>query len=97
MEPAALRDALVELARECGISVRVVRGGDGAAPGLASGPARVRGAAWIVLLTSDPVGAQVAALAAGIDGFARAQLEARYLPPAVREALDRAAGRALPG
>jgi hypothetical protein len=90
MEPAALRDALAELARECGVSVRVLRSeGDG----LASGPARVRGAPWIVLVASDPLGVQVAALASGLVRFAQPAVDARYLPPAVREALDRAAGR----
>jgi len=91
MEPPALRDALVELARECGLSVRVLRAGSDA-PGLASGPALVRGAPWVVLLASDPLAAQIAALAAGLVRFARAQVDARYLPPAVRDALDRAVG-----
>jgi hypothetical protein len=90
MEPPALRDALVELARECGLSVRVLRAGPDTPPGLASGPARVRGAAWVVLVASDPLGAQIGALTAGLVRFARAQVDARYLPPAMREALDRA-------
>ncbi len=96
MEEAALRDALAELARECRVSVRVLRGGADAAPGLASGPALVRGAPWVVLVASDPVGAQIAALATGLVRFARADVDARYLPPAVREALDRAVGAESP-
>jgi hypothetical protein len=92
MEPAALRDALVELARGCGVAVRVLRGGSEGVAGLASGPALVRGAPWIVLVASDPVGAQIDALASGLDRFARAALAARFLPPAVREVLDRTAG-----
>ena len=91
MEAAALRDALAQLARECGIAVRVLRRGDDSAPGLASGPARVRGAAWIVLLANDPVGVQITALAAGLQRFAASELAARYLPPAVRAALEGAA------
>jgi hypothetical protein len=51
----------------------------------------VRRAAWIVLLASDPVGVQIAALAAGLQRFAAAELGVRYLPPAVRDALERAA------
>jgi hypothetical protein len=90
MEPPALRDALVELARECGLSVRVLRAGAEAAPGLVSGSALVRGSPWIVLLASDPLGAQIGALAGGLVRFARANVDARYLPPAVREAIDRA-------
>jgi hypothetical protein len=94
MEGAALRDALTELARECGLSVRVLRGGGDSAAGLASGPALVRGAPWIVLVASDPLDAQIAALSAGLVRFARAALDARYLPPAVRACLDIAAARA---
>ena len=90
MEAPALRDALVELARACGLSVRVLRPAPDGAAGLASGPALVRGAPWIVLVAGDPVSVQVDALAAGLVRFARASLEKRYLPPAVREALDRA-------
>jgi len=95
MEPPALRDALVELASDCGIAVRVLRGAADA-PGLASGPALVRGAPWVVLLASDPAGVQVDALAAGLLRYARAQLDARYLPPAVRDALERQARREIP-
>ena len=91
MEPPALRDALAELARECGVSVRVLRGGGDATPGLASGPALVRGAPWVVLVASDPVAVQALALAAGLVRFASSALDARYLPPAVRAALERAA------
>jgi hypothetical protein len=91
MELPALRDALAELARECGVSVRVLRSAGDAAPGLASGPARVRGAPWVVLVASDPAAVQVAALATGLVRFATGALDARYLPPAVRAALDRAA------
>ena len=90
MEPGALRDALAELARELGVSVRVLRGA-GDAPGLASGPALVRGAPWVVLVASDPAGAQIAAIAGALVRFKAAELDARFLPPAVREALDRAA------
>jgi len=92
MELLALRDALAELARECGVSVRVLRAGPDPAPGLASGPALVRGAPWVVLVASDPAALQIAALAAGLIRFASAALDARYLPPAVRDALKRAAG-----
>ena len=90
MEPAALRDALVELARELGVSVRVLRGASDA-PGLASGPALVRGAPWVVLVAGDPAGAQIAAIAAALVRFKSAEIDARFLPPAVREAIDRAA------
>ena len=87
MEPPALRDALVELARECGIAVRVLRSASDA-PGLASGPALVRGAPWAVLVVSDTAPAQIRALAAALLRFRAAELDARFLPPAVREVLD---------
>jgi DNA-binding NarL/FixJ family response regulator len=90
MELPALRDALAELARECGVSVRVLRSAGDASPGLASGPALVRDAPWVVLVASDPAAVQVAALATGLVRFASSSLDARYLPPAVRAALDRA-------
>jgi hypothetical protein len=90
VEPAALRDALVELARDLGVSVRVLRGASDA-PSLASGPAVVRGAAWVVLVASDPAAVQIAAIAAALVRFRASALDARFLPPAVREALDRAA------
>ena len=90
MQLPALRDALAELARECGVSVRVLRGAADATPGLASGPALVRGAPWVVLVASDPVAVQVVALSTGLVRFAPGALAERYLPPAVRAALDRA-------
>jgi hypothetical protein len=96
VEPLALRDALAELARECGLSVRVLSAAGEGAPGLASGPARVRGKPWVVLVASDPPGAQIEALAVGLQRFAPGLLDARYLPPAVREALERAAARSSP-
>jgi hypothetical protein len=92
MEAAALRDALEELARECGLHVRVLRGVEGS-PGLASGTARVRGAGWIVLVASDPLPVQIDALADGLVRFAAEAVEKRYLAPALREALDRAEDR----
>jgi hypothetical protein len=93
VDALALRDALVELARECGVSVRVLRGDAEAGARLVSGAAVVRGAPWVVLVASDPPGAQSAALAAALVRFARGAVDARYLPPAVREALDRAVER----
>lgn len=89
MEPPGLRDALVELARELGVSVRVLRGASDA-PGLASGPALVRGVPWVVLVASDPAIVQIDALARALLQFRAAELDARFLPPAVRGALDRA-------
>jgi hypothetical protein len=92
VEPEALRDALVELARECGVSVRVLRAGVEAAPSLASAPALVRGEPWVLLVAGDPFSAQIAALAAGLVRFARERVDSRYLAPALRAALDRAVG-----
>ncbi len=87
MEPHALLDALAELARECGIAVRVLRSAE--TPGLVSGPALVKGEPWVVLVADEPLPARTRALAAALVRFAGPALETRYLPPAVRAALDR--------
>jgi hypothetical protein len=90
VDAATLRSALVELARECGIAVRVLQGG---APGVTSGAARVKGAPGVVLAAEDPPSVQIDALAGALVRFARTAVDARYLPPAVRAALDRATAR----
>ncbi len=94
MEPALLLDALTALAKECGVAVRGLRSGGDGTPGLTSGPARVRGQAWVVLVLEEPIEARIRALAAGLVQFAGTSLESRYVPPAVRACLDRAAAKA---
>lgn len=87
MEPAALMDSLLALARDAGLEVRSVgrqRGEEHDAPA-ASGTCRVRGAVWVVISSAEPVEVQLEVLATALRTHASALVEARYLPPAVRE------------
>ena len=93
MDPAALCEALIALARECGIAVRRIRPALDATPGLTSGPARVRGAPCVALVDGEPPSAHAAALALALARFAAPSLEGRYLPPAVRACLEEALSR----
>jgi hypothetical protein len=91
MTPHELRDALADLAREAGMDVRVLRpaGEADAGPGAASGVCRVRGRLWVVLATADPVEDHIGVLAEALRAHAGDWLEGRWLPPAVRERLER--------
>lgn len=93
MDSAALREALIALAGECGVGVRRIRAASEATPGLTSGPMRLRGQPWVALVEGEPPAAHVAALADALLGFAGSALDSRYLPPAVRACLDQAAVR----
>jgi hypothetical protein len=89
--PRELRDALAELAREAGLDVRVLTASAEPELGLraASGTCRVRGRLWVVLAAADPIEEHVAVLASALQRHAGAWLEGRWLPPAVRERLER--------
>ncbi len=92
MEPSELMEALLELTAELGVEVRVVRGsarGDSEfAP--VSSFCRIRGKACVLLSPQDPVRFQNRALAVALISEAAAELEQRYLPPALRRALEEA-------
>jgi hypothetical protein len=90
MEPRQLRDQLVGLAEEAGIAVRVARAGEGELPPR-SGVCRVRGRLLLVLCAAEPIDAQIEAVAAALREHGGALLEGRFLPPALRERLDRPA------
>jgi hypothetical protein len=85
-----LLEALLDLARDVGLSVRPIgsaAGGDApAAP--SSGVCRVRGEVWVLLADSDPVERRVEVLAHALRTCAGDALEARFLPPAVRARLE---------
>lgn len=90
MTPEQLHDALVELARSVGFGIRRSGGrvaGETDLP-LASGFARARDEVWVVLSSADPVEERIEVLAAALRTHAAAELEDRYLPPAVRDRLD---------
>lgn len=96
MEPAALLDLLVELAGETGLVVgRLSR--QPAFEGLsesASGVCRVRGEVRVLLSDSDPLPDRIQVLARALQEARAGELEGRFLPPAVRECLDRAGSAA---
>ncbi len=89
MSPAEVLEALVGLCREAGLEVRGVRGAPEAAgePMARSGVCRVRGALWLVLSDADSVEDRIATAADALRVHAPDFLEARYLPPAVRQRL----------
>jgi len=94
MEPATLLDALVELVREAGVSVKVLprtslRDGE---PAPASDLCLIRGEPLLLLASSAPLEDRISAAARAARRFAPDLIEARFLPPAVRERLERAEG-----
>jgi hypothetical protein len=94
MDPGALLERLVELARETDLSVqRVGRAPavDGVSPS-ASSVCRVRGELRVMLSDADPLSRRIQVLARALAEARAAQLEGRFLPPAVRECLERASG-----
>ncbi len=88
MEPQPLLDLLIGLAEEAGIAVRVARAGESELPPR-SGLCRVRGRLLLVVSAAEPLEARIEAVAAALREHGGALLEARFLPPAVRERLDR--------
>ena len=88
MDNSDLLEALLGLAKEAGLEVRLtsqVR--DNEMPPM-SGTCRVRDAVWVVLSASDPLELQLGVLANALRTHARALIESRYLPPAVRNRLS---------
>ena len=90
MDARQLLDALVALAEEAGIAVREARAGESELPPR-SGLCRLRGRWLLVLSAAEPVEARIDVTAAALWAHGRAVLDGRFLPPAVRERLERAA------
>lgn len=88
MERAEQLDQLIALAREAGLEVRAAQGGEPGLP-LTSGVCRVRGALWVVVVPSDALEDRIEVVADALRTHAASFLESRYLPPALRERLDR--------
>lgn len=88
MHPTELLDQLTDLARAAGLEVREIRGvaGEGDLPA-GSGTCRVKGRIWVLLVASDSLDERIDVLGRALATHAREFLEARYLPPAVRERL----------
>jgi hypothetical protein len=80
---------LLTLADETGLRVRPIRGiaASESEPAASSGTVRVRDETWVVLSGTDSVGERVAVLARALRQHAGAELDRRYLPPALRELL----------
>ena len=90
MTSAELVEAMLELAQEAGLEVRVVgrrRPGDVELPAT-SGICRVRGALWVVLSPAEPPEVHIDILARALRDHAGDFVADRYLPPAVRERLE---------
>jgi hypothetical protein len=66
----------------------VARAGEGE-PGPPSGLCRVRGVPLLVISSAEPLEARIDAVAAALRELGGALLEDRFLPPAVRERLER--------
>ena len=81
-------ELLVGLAEEAGIAVRVARTGESELPPR-SGTCRVRGRLLLVVSAAEPVEARIEAVVAALREHGGGLLEERFLPPAVRERLDR--------
>jgi hypothetical protein len=90
MEPVEILEALLALADDVGLPVRIAKhafDGEFGAP-QASAICRVKGETWVVLADLDPIPKQIEVLARALQTAASSGLEDRYLPPAVRELLD---------
>jgi hypothetical protein len=93
MEDAALLAALLELAEELGLAVRRLPADaafDGVGPS-GSGLCTLRGQRMAWLSAADPPERQVDVLARALREHAGDSLEMRFLPPAIRERLNRGA------
>ena len=90
MEAAEVLESLLILAGEVQLEVRILRGQNHSEPEFAptSACCRVKGEVWVVLSPNDPADLHIEVLAAALKSEAGAALEERYLPPAVRRALD---------
>ncbi len=83
-------EALLELADEVGLSVRVLRGRQSSDEEFAptSSCCRVKGKVWVMLSPNDPVELHVRVLGEALKNEAATELESRFLPPAIRCWID---------
>lgn len=88
MDARAILDTLVGLAEEAGVAVRVVRAAEGE-PTPRSALCRVRGRPMLVLAVGEPLDVRIEAAVAAVRAHGVGLLEGRFLPPAVRERLER--------
>jgi hypothetical protein len=86
VSPRERLEALLALAREVDLEVRRIAAGEAAT----SGVCRLRGEVFVLLAAGDPPERQLAVLAGALRDHRGDACEARYLPPAVRAALETA-------
>jgi hypothetical protein len=83
-------EALLELAEEVDLEVRVLHGDrarDTEFPPT-SACCRLKGRVWVMLSPNDPVELHVRVLGEALKSGAGTQLEGRYLPPAIRRWME---------
>ena len=90
MDAPEILEALFELADEVGLEVRALRGAHPPDSEFASTSAcvRVKGKTWVVLSPNDPVDLHISILSDVLKSEAGAELEGRFLPPALRQLLE---------
>jgi len=96
MHPADLLDQMLDLARAADLEVRQVgraEAGQGDIPPH-SGVCRVKDRVWVLLVATDGIEERIAVLSQALATYARATLESRYLPPAIRDRLGAGFGGA---
>jgi hypothetical protein len=90
MQLADVLEALLELAEEVSLEVRVLRedrAQDGDFPPT-SACCRVKGKVWVVLSPNDPAELHCRVLGSALKSEAATVLEDRFLPPAIRRWID---------
>ena len=88
MEPSAILEALLEVAREAGLEVRGVERGEPGLPQPGSGVVKLKGRVFVMLSSVDPVAIQLEVLAAALRDHAAGTIADRHLPPALRALLE---------
>jgi len=94
-----LLEALLELAGEFGLDVRIIQqagSGESDFP-VGSGVCSVRGKLRVLLSRQDPTDVQCRVVAQALNSKAKNELESRFLPPAVRAVLDNSGDGEDPG
>jgi hypothetical protein len=91
VEPGEILDCLVDLAREAGLEVRRLPASAGSEtePLARSGVCRLRGRLLVLLATADSMEDRIDAVVRGLRSLEPAALEGRWIPPAVRDRLER--------
>jgi hypothetical protein len=88
VERGDLLDALVALAEQAGVTVRVLPRGDD----MRSGACRIRGAPWLLIAPNEPLEERIDAAADAVAQYAPTLLDERFVAPAVRERIEAALG-----